>query len=467
MKQPEQKLHMVMDESDTPYTPEEYTPTLEDKITCPHCKRKLTVKSMGKMGRHYDRDTVQVIERISGAEVVARIVKVYYNYDRDHLAPKESIYENARIFVRRDPDGKVKAEPYYWSYGKDALTHWVPGERPVYFKYSYNFETDTCGHVYCRNLPGALAGTPWEYCPVAAFYEHFREPMQMWPFLAAHLEHPRFEHLVKTGFFLLASDLAYGRARDGLLDETQNRTHRILRIAAEDVPFLRELDVGMETLQAFQGYAGLKDRQRLLRWQLENRVSRDIPQILAHMTAHKFMRYMNGQYVCRGHMQAIVSEFRDYLDMCVKLDYDLGNSFVLYPKDLEQAHDRAVRRLKLKASAQLRRDFKAAMRAISGHLDFEMDGMKLLLPATPEELAAEGNALHHCVGGYADRVAKHECIILFLRQCSDLTKSFFTIEVRGGKVVQVRGMQNCPATPEVAAFMARWERQVLRAPAAA
>ena len=33
MKQPEQKLHMVMDESDAPYTPEEYTPTLEDKLS--------------------------------------------------------------------------------------------------------------------------------------------------------------------------------------------------------------------------------------------------------------------------------------------------------------------------------------------------------------------------------------------------------------------------------------------------
>ncbi|MDE6281442.1 MAG: PcfJ domain-containing protein [Oscillospiraceae bacterium] len=437
------------------------------KITCPHCKRKLTVKSMGKMGRHYDRDTVQVVERISDAKVVVRIVKVYYNYDRDHLMPKTSIYENARIFIRRGPDGEVVTEPYYYSYGKGALTHWVPGNRPVYYKYSYNFEADTCGHVYCRNLPGALAGTPWEYCPVAAFYEHYHEPMQMWPFLAAHLEHPRFEHLVKTGFFLLTSDLAYGRARDGLLDETQNRTHRLLGVAAEDVSFLRKLDVGMETLQAFQGYAGLKDRQRLLRWQLENQVSRDIPQILAHMTPHKFMRYMNGQYTRRGHMQGIVSDYRDYLEMCVKLGYDMGNSFVLYPKDLEQAHDRAVRRLKLKANAQLRRDFKAAMRAISGHLDFEMDGMKLLLPAAPEELAAEGNALHHCVGGYADRVAKKECIILFLRQCSDLAKPFYTVEVRGGNVVQVRGVQNCDATPEVKAFMDRWERQVLRAPAAA
>ena len=88
--------------------------------------------------------------------------------------------------------------------------------------------------------------------------------------------------------------------------------------------------------------------------------------------------------------------------------------------------------------------------------------MKFLLPATPEELAAEGSALHHCVGSYADRVARKECLILFLRQCGNENKPFYTVEVRNGEVVQVRGMGNCDPTPEVAQFMERWERQVLR-----
>ena len=82
-----------------------------------------------------------------------------------------------------------------------------------------------------------------------------------------------------------------------MLDEIQNRTHRILKIAAEDVPFLRELDVNRETLKIFQGYAGLKDRQRLLRWQLGNNVERDVIQILGHVTPHKFMRYIDRKSV--------------------------------------------------------------------------------------------------------------------------------------------------------------------------
>ena len=303
--------------------------------------------------------------------------------------------------------------------------------------------------------------------------------MQMWPFLAAHVEHPKLEHLIKVGFYNLASDLGYVRVRDGLLDEAQDRTHRLLGVAAEDMAFLRELDVDAEALRRFRQYTGVKDRQRLFRWQREHGVERDVLQCLEHVTPHKLMRYMEQQYPALrerttqyggpryGDMQAVTSEWRDYLDMCGKLGYDLSNSFVLYPKDLQQAHDEAQGRVKAKADAQLRRDFEAAMRTIGGQPNFETDGMKIVLPASPDDIVAEGQALHHCVGNYVDRVARQECIILFLRQCAEPAKPFYTVEVREKKIVQVRGMRNCPATPEVDAFMGRWEQQVLQAPAAA
>ncbi len=94
-----------------------------------------------------------------------------------------------------------------------------------------------------------------------------------------------------------------------------------------------------------------------------------------------------------------------------------------------------------------------------------MDGMKIVCPTVPDDVVAEGHALHHCVGGYVDRVAKRECIILFLRRCSEEKKPFYTIEVKNRRVVQVRGMKNCSATPEVYKFMERWEKKVLNAPA--
>lgn len=66
------------------------------------------------------------------------------------------------------------------------------------------------------------------------------------------------------------------------------------------------------------------------------------------------------------------------------------------------------------------------------------------------------------MGGYVDQVAKQKCIILFLRRCADEGKPFYTVEVRGREVVQVRGMENKEATPEVQKFMDLWEKRVLR-----
>lgn len=192
------------------------------------------------------------------------------------------------------------------------------------------------------------------------------------------------------------------------------------------------------------------------------------------MTAHKLMRYLNSQYSFLqfrltpqknrryGAMQNLVTEYKDYLDMCEKQRCDMTNSFVLFPKDLQKAHDKLTHQIQLKADAKLRREFKASYQRVMGQLDFEFNGMKIVYPATPEDIVAEGNALHHCVGGYVDRVAQQKTMILFLRRCENLSKPFYTVEVCHQRAVQVRGMQNADMTPEVKRFMNRWERQVLR-----
>lgn len=297
--------------------------------------------------------------------------------------------------------------------------------------------------------------------------------------MAAYIEHPRLEHLIKTGFYTLASSLVYKGDYDHTLDETQDRMHRLLGVMAEDVSFLRNLDPDMSMLKAFQKYCqmNIKERQRLMLWQIENKVERDIMNILGYITPHKLMRYMDSQYsflsqrknrygaIRYPSLQELVSEYRDYLEMCVKQKYDMRNSFVLYPKDLQKSHDKVAHRIRMKADAKVRRDFKKAYHDIAGQMDFEMDGMKILYPATPDEIISEGNTLHHCVGGYVDRVARKECVILFLRQCADESKSFYTIEVREREVVQVRGMKNDPPTPKVKKFMEQWKKRVLAAPA--
>lgn len=442
------------------------------KKICPHCRKELTAKPRSRRGSNmYDRKTCQVLQRISNSELVIRIIKVYYSYQDD--IPDVQIYENARQFIYKNPDGKICAEAYYYSYNNGfLLTHWKKGERPKYSQWQECYEADTCGHVYTKNLQDELAGTPWKYCPVAQYYNNWHEPMESLPFLYAYLNHPRLEHLVKTGFYSLVSDIVY-RYTCGNIDESQNRTHKILGVAAEDVDFLREIDVSIAALQIFQQYNGIKNRQKLLLWQIENQVEYNVLPILQHMTVHKAVKYLDSQYGFLRlrktkygaqrykDMQELVTEYRDYLEMCRKLKYDLKNSFVKYPADLQKAHDKAAKSMKHKANAIMRREFAAVYKSIAGKYDFEKSGMKIVYPKNPDDLVKEGHALHHCIGGYVERVADRKCIILFLRQCSDLQHPYYTIEIQGNRVIQVRGVGNCSATPEVDKFVKAWEQRVL------
>ena len=445
------------------------------KAVCPHCKHELTAKPRSRRGSNmYDRDTFEVIQNM-GDEIVIRIIKVYYNYYDD--TPKIEIYENARYFIRQNTAGEIRTESYYYSYNEGILTNWKKGSRPVFSQWQYNFEADMNGHLYTGNLPDALCGTLWEYCPIDIIYSHSRMPIDVFSFLSAYLRHPRLEHLCKVGFYNIVSDLAY-RDNAGVLDESQIRTHRILKIEAEDVNFLRDMDINLSTLAAFQQYTGIKDRQRLLIWQQENKIQHNILPILKYTTVHKLIRYTTNQFqqLCnrKGQygslryqkMQDVITEYHDYLEMCRDLDYDMKNSFVLYPTDLQQGHDRAQEHYKIKENEIIHKNFKAAMKEIADSMVFESDGLKVVFPAIPEDLETEGNALHHCVGRYVKSVAKRECMILFIRRCSDETKPFYTMEVReqksGKEIIQVRGMGNCQPTDEVRRFVDAFKRKVLQ-----
>ncbi len=61
-----------------------------------------------------------------------------------------------------------------------------------------------------------------------------------------------------------------------------------------------------------------------------------------------------------------------------------------------------------------------------------------------KELRKEGRAMHHCVGSYGHSIKQGTCSIWSLRYLDslDAAKRIATIEVRAGKVVQVRGVCN-------------------------
>lgn len=165
-----------------------------------------------------------------------------------------------------------------------------------------------------------------------------------------------------------------------------------------------------------------------------------------------------------------IREYHDYLQMAAGLGYDLNDEYILYPKDMKQRHDQYVREgnerdLKIKKMEDAEKE-EAYRKTVKKRKwkNYEMESGELLLrlPDTPVDIREEGNRQHHCVATYIDRMVKGETCIVFIRKKENPEESFYTMEVREGNVVQVRGKYNREPPEEVKRFVEEFKRKKLR-----
>lgn len=346
--------------------------------------------------------------------------------------------------------------------------------RPRFSPYTSGYEADDTGAIYLPSLKRALQGTPWQYCALRQFYEPTKEAMQVSTYLRVYRRHPKLiEHLVKVGFERIVSDIVYRHGMGAEIDDTQKRTHRILRVNKEDLTMLRELNAGIDTLRAYQQYTklNLRSRQELLQWQLKNHVHTVPTQWFAYMTARKFMRYMDSQlpdymqlkraFLYRSPMEEAISTYSDYLQMCQEQNYDMKSSQVLFPKHCNEAHDELSRYIKKCRDEQTKRAFREVYEHLAEKANLTSKKLQIVCPKQTDDLIAEGQALHHCVGTYIERVAAKKCLIVFVRRVEEPKKPYVTVEVRNGKIEQIHGDHNSDPTEEVKKFVDLWSRKVL------
>lgn len=456
------------------------------KGVCPRCKKPVTFKSRGKRGYIIDRSTAQVIERTGENEIVIRFVKAYCRYPGQDT-PRFIVYENARLFLGWK-DGKLTAyEPYYWSYASDGLTPWQKGERPVFSRWQYNFEADGCGYLYHRNLDSALEGTPFQYSALKEYYSGDPTPLYVASYLQEYLRHPMLEYLVKLKLFRLATFVVYGDGNGRkfygteVLNGEGKTITEVLGVGKQYLPLLQEVNPGGQQFKLMKGL--IKDHiepdRELLKWCSEYGIDNweHITTPIRFMTKYKLMRYATTQfeahrktsYASPGYysMSYLLSDYVDYLSMSDALDYDMKNSFVLFPKDLKEAHDRVNDLSDAELSEVYDRKVAKAFAGLKGRYQFAGMGFVVLPPHSAKEIVTEGQELHHCVGRYVKDVVREKCVILFIRRADAPEEPFCTVEVKNGDIAQARMYGNEAPPPQVQKFIEMWKRQVLYAPAGA
>ena len=155
---------------------------------------------------------------------------------------------------------------------------------------------------------------------------------------------------------------------------------------------------------------------------------------------------------------------------CAVLDdvvYEWAKDY--FHKDDKAEEDKkaaAEKKRREKLAAKKMAETKKAMEEIFSRNDgvdaFQIKGKGLILvvPQSGDEIRKEGEALHHCVGGYVDRVARGETNIFFIRKADHPEKSYFTMEWRNNKIIQCRGFKNCGMPADVQAFVKVFEKKM-------
>lgn len=159
---------------------------------------------------------------------------------------------------------------------------------------------------------------------------------------------------------------------------------------------------------------------------------------------------------------ADVTTLLDYWRACRDLGRNLDDAQVRFPRDLIDAHDRAwgqLRKLEneAKARALTPAGFRIRRRQLAKYI-FAAGGLKIIPAGSRRALQEEGDALHHCVGGYAQSHAEGRTAIFFIRRTVEPGKPYYTLELdeKTLTVRQNRGLRNCGKTAEVQAFEDLW-----------
>lgn len=448
--------------------------------TCPRCKKKITFKCRGRRGRIFDRETVQVLQKAEANGLVLRIIKVYRSFADSDIPNHFEIWENARQFITLSSSGQCSVDAYYYHYkaGYD-LTPWCNGYRPVFDRWKYSFTADMSGVLYQRNLSDTLKDTPWAYSQLEAF-SGIASFSGVATFLSAYIKRPKIEHLIKMKLYRLVSGIIYGGYSYSALQAINFNGENMRAILGIDRPYfslLRELNPSIDQLHLIRQLlqADHKPSTEQIKWFIANRISNAdaAKELLAHMSVHKLQRYVKQQFAPEDEaalkrvdyykMNTLITDYHDYLCMCKELQYDVKNSFILFPRELKAAHDSVAKTLKDKRTAEHEKAIAGSFDEWQKRYQYQSKELMMIPPHSAKEIVDEGAALHHCVRLYVKNVAEKKSVILFVRSVDEPDKSLCTVEVKDGQVTQARGFDNEEPPAQITAFIEQWKQRVLYA----
>ncbi len=336
-----------------------------------------------------------------------------------------------------------------------------------------------------------LKSTFLKYAP----YEHYQGSVPAC--LSWYTKHPIIEKLYKAGYTgivgaLISHNIKHGRVVNwnadtipqffkGLnADEYKFFIGRSFRGLQDIITFYKE--IGKE-LTIGECSDILHSRERYLKYRKDGLSSHK-----AYIYCKDFSEYSlgrlkkvipkNPKYDIYDYIKYIISNskadeifdipntqiyYTDYLEAAKELNYDLSVHNVLFPKNLKEAHDNAIRNRYISTSIEDMGSYNSRYKELIKMYEYEKDGFSIVVPKSIGEIVLEGKLLSHCVGGYAHRHMTGATTILFLRKTEEIYSALYTIEIddKTKTIRQIQGFGNrTPLTEEAEAFFNEWKEEI-------
>ena len=427
---------------------------------CPVCGANIVYhRESLKTGR--DTYKWSLLIQSSGEDVLFRYILNEKKYSDDYRTVEYSVNEKLRTV-----SGKKSERTWEYFWGSNSWLPWRD-EQFNFWHTATKFDVPLDGFTVYKpeRVRNTIKNTWAKYSGLEAAVYMDKLTDKAWAlewYLRKYKRQPQIEKLAKVGLNNLTSDtvlnwydtgieLQEGNTLAEVLGMTKYQTKLLLHCGnpvSKEFKFVKDFpDVKMEVFDA------IRKNELYLTWY------KTIMSLSEFAPVLKFVRYFDSQNLTS------IRDYDDYIGWLRVLGYDMHNKGNLFPADFMRAHDRIqaeYQEYQDKKKAAEMAQYDALIRLQHDELlnlepmKLKMNGLMLVVPNGKDDLKKEGEALHHCVATYAERVAKKETMIFFIRKESEPDKPYYTLEWKGN-IRQCRGFGNKDMSDDVREFVNRFD----------
>ena len=431
---------------------------------CPGCKRKVQYKTYKKCPRFQERAYASLIQKTPDGYVLRHFC--LWQDIKKGKRKDVSIWEQIRITY--DKHWQKKSVYSYHRYKQTNTIRWCNGYQSDYWS---GYKEEEKSALYPRNLKRILKGTELEYSGLQEFACTGIEFYQQ-NFIDTARRFVGLEKLIKVGYLRLAQDCMDYREL-APINLKEKRVKKVLRLNGEYYNQIKGKDPSWNEYRTVYWCQEAGVRMTWEQIQEMSRIQRNFAVYMKYTTPYKMIKYIR---IIQTGKEGVLKEYQcydyhDYLQMAAGLGYNMKDEWVLYPKNLSERHDQLIKEQKEKEE-QLEKQKddekdESLRTTIKEHdwnrYEMETEDLLIRLPEYVHEIREEGNAQHHCVATYMDRMIAGETCILFIRKKEEQDKSYYTVEVRDDEVIQVRGKYNVAPSEDVEEFMKVFKKNIRKA----